>query len=108
MFAWVFLRVAPPTQQIGKILPSCPQNKFSPKMFFGLQGMAWEGSEGGLWHFANDLDTEKPFFAPRSKSLHNCQNMGNARNHQHKTFNNESAKCKTVQPANLLTSYFVW
>ena len=67
VFAWGFLRVAPPTQKIGKILPSCPQNKFSPKMFFGLQGMAWEGSEGGLWHFANDFDTEKPLFAQRRK-----------------------------------------
>ena len=70
--------------------------------------MPGEGSEGGFWHVANDFDTEKPFFAPSSKSLRNCQNMGNASNHQNKTFNNESAKWKTVQLANLLTHYFVW
>ena len=34
VFTWGFLRVAPPTQKIGKILPSCPQNTFSPKLFF--------------------------------------------------------------------------
>ena len=36
---WGFLRVAPPTQKIGKVLPSCPQKVFSPKMFFGLDGL---------------------------------------------------------------------
>ena len=66
VFTWGFLRVAPPTQKIGKVLPSCPQNKFSPKMFI-LVCMAWEGSEGGFWHCANDLDTEKPFFAPSTQ-----------------------------------------
>ena len=41
-----------------------PPKQVFPKNVF-LVCMAWEGSEGGFWHCANDLDTEKPFFLPQ-------------------------------------------
>ena len=41
VFTWGFLRVALPTQKIGKVLPSCPQNKFSPHFFLVCKG--WLG-----------------------------------------------------------------